>query len=79
MNAYKKYVTIEDPKRVVLSDLPFQAGQRVEIIILAEDNQRSALVQQLQALFKETQTLHADNPMTEEEIAAEIGAYRRGE
>ncbi|HBB33238.1 MAG TPA: hypothetical protein DC064_15925 [Cyanobacteria bacterium UBA9273] len=79
MNAYKKYITIEDPKRVVLSDLPFQPGQRVEVIILAEDSERAALRQRLQALFKETQALHADNPMTEEEIAAEIEAYRRGQ
>lgn len=79
MNAYKKSITIEDPNRVVLSDLPFQPGQRVKVIILAEDNERVALAQRLQALFKETQALHADNPMTEEEIAAEIEAYRRGE
>lgn len=79
MKAYKKYVTIEDPNHVVLSDLPFQPGQRVEVIILVEDNDRAALAQKLRELFKETQALHADNPMTEEEIAAEIEAYRRGE
>ena len=79
MNAYKKYITIEDPKRVVLSDLPFQPGQRVEVIILAEDNESSVLVQRLQALLKETQALHADNLMTDEEIISEIEAYRRGE
>lgn len=38
MKAYKKYATIEDPNHVVLSDLPFQPGQRVEVIILVEDN-----------------------------------------
>lgn len=79
MNAYKRYITIEDPNHVVLSDLPFQPGQRVEVIILAENNDRAALTQKLRELFKETQALHVDNPMTEEEIAAEIDAYRRGE
>ena len=79
MNAYKKYITIEDPKQVILSDLPFKPGQRVEVIILAEDNERAIWVQRLQALLKETQALHADHPMTNEEIAAEIEAYRRGE
>ena len=79
MNAYKKYITIEDPNRVILSDLPFKPGQRVEVIILSEDNERVALSQKLRELFKETQAIHADNPMTEEEIAAEIEAYRRGE
>lgn len=79
MNAYKKYITIEDPNHVVLSDLPFKAGQRVEVIILAENSDRAALAQKLRQLFKETQALHADNPISEEEIAAEIEAYRRGE
>lgn len=79
MNAYKTYITIEDPKQVVLSDLPFQAGQRVEVIILARDSQRAALGEKLKQLFQETQAIHADNPLTDEEIAAEIEAYRRGE
>ena len=79
MNTYKKYITIEDPNYVVLSDLPFQAGQRVEVIILAQNNERAVLAQKLRELLKETQALHADNPLTEEQIVAEIEAYRRGE
>lgn len=79
MNAYKKYITIEDPNHVVLSDLPFLPGQRVEVIILTENNEKVVLAQKLRELLKETQALHADNPLTEEEIAAEIEAYRRGE
>ena len=79
MNTYKKYITIEDPNYVVLSDLPFQAGQRVEVIILAQNNERDILAQKLRELLKETQALHAGNPLTEEEIVAEIEAYRRGE
>jgi len=79
MNAYKKYITLEDPKQLILSDLPFQPGQRVEVIILAEDNPRTPLVKRLQTLFKQTQALHANNPMTEAEIAAEIEAYRQGQ
>ncbi|MEH2405411.1 hypothetical protein [Nostoc sp.] len=79
MNAYKTYITITDPKQVVLSDLPFQAGQKVEVIILAEDNQRATLAAELKKLFKEIQATHADHPLTEEEIAAEIEAYRQGE
>jgi len=78
MNAYKKYITIQDPKQLILSDLPFQPGQRVEIIILAEDNPRTPLVERLQTLLKQTQALHANNPITEAEIVAEIEAYRQG-
>lgn len=79
MNAYKTYITIKDPKQVVLSDLPFQSGQRVEVIIIAENNQRTSLAQKMQELIKETQALHSDHSLTEAEIEAEIEAYRRGE
>ncbi|MEH2413250.1 hypothetical protein [Nostoc sp.] len=79
MNAYKTYITIADPKQLVLFDLPFKAGQRVEVIILTEDNLTATLAEDLKKLFKEIQATHADNPLTEEEIAAEIEAYRRGE
>lgn len=79
MNAYKKYITIEDPNHVVLSDLPFQPGQRVEVIILAENNDRAALSQKLRELFDKTQAIPGVQDITEEEIAAEIEAYRRGE
>ena len=37
MNVYKKYVIIDNSQQLVLSDLPFAAGQKVEVIILAED------------------------------------------
>lgn len=79
MNAYKKYITIEDPNHVVLSGLPFQPGQRVEVIVLAEDDNRSAISQKLKDLFDRTQAIPGVQDITEEEIAAEIEAYRRGE
>ncbi|MBK1988377.1 hypothetical protein A0J48_012645 [Sphaerospermopsis aphanizomenoides BCCUSP55] len=79
MNAYKTYITIEDPKQVVLSDLPFQVGQRVEIIVLAEDNPQLAISNKLRNLFDKTQAISGVEEVTEEDIAAEIEAYRRGE
>ena len=79
MNAYKTYVTVTDSQELVLSNLPFQPGQKVEVIVLAEDNKGAMLAEKMKKLFKEIQALHADNPITEEEIAAEIEAYRRGE
>ncbi|KYC40223.1 hypothetical protein WA1_27185 [Scytonema hofmannii PCC 7110] len=79
MNAYKKYITITDPKQVILSDLPFQAGQRVEIIILPEDNPRAEISKKLRDLFEKTQSLPGVQDITSAEIAAEIEAYRRGE
>ena len=79
MNAYKTYITIENPKQVVLSDLPFQVGQRVEIIVLAEDNPQDTISKKLRNLFDKTQAIPGVEQVTDEEIAAEIEAYRRGE
>jgi hypothetical protein len=79
MNAYKTYITIENPKQVVLSDLPFQIGQRVEIIVLAEDNPQDTISNKLRNLFDKTQAIPGVEEVTEEDIAAEIEAYRRGE
>ncbi|MDB9310095.1 MAG: hypothetical protein AN487_00985 [Anabaena sp. CRKS33] len=79
MNAYKTYITIENPKQVVLSDLPFQVGQRVEIIVLAEDNPQDTISNKLRNLFDKTQAIPGVEEVTDEEIAAEIEAYRRGE
>lgn len=41
--------------------------------------QRLALAEEFSRLCQETQALHIEHPITEEEIAAEIEAYRRGE
>lgn len=79
MNAYKKYITITDPSQLILSDLPFQVGQRVEIIILAEDNPRAEISKKLKDLFDKTQFLPGVQDITEAEIEAEIEAYKRGE
>jgi hypothetical protein len=43
------------------------------------DEERMILVEELKQLFKETQELYKDNSITDEEIQAEIDAYRRGE
>ncbi|MDJ1184089.1 hypothetical protein [Roseofilum casamattae] len=48
MDAYKRWVTIDNPEQLVLSDLPFAPGQNVEIIILADkDNKVDAKLEEL--------------------------------
>ena len=79
MMAYRQYVTIQDPKQLVLSGLPFRPGQRVEVVMIAEEEQPAARVQELRTLFKTTQALPQAQAITEEEIAAEIAAYRAGQ
>ena len=78
MQTYRKKLVIEDPKRVVLTDLPFRAGQTVEVLVLEEEADRERRVEDLKRLLKDTQALTQLKSITEEEIAAEIAAYREG-
>jgi hypothetical protein len=77
MNSYIKQVTVNDSKQLILSDLPFKPGQQVEIQIKVVEKDRSAIAQELKALFKELQSLPSSEALTEEDIAAEIDAYRQ--
>ena len=79
MTSYRKYVKLKDPKRLVLTDLPLKQGQVVEVVVLAQDNGESEdRASALNALLKETQALPQSRAIREEEIAAEIEAYRAG-
>ncbi len=78
MRAYKKYVTIKDPKSLTLSDLPFRPGQRVEVVMLAEDEEQEKRVQELRALLQKTQALPEAKAVSEDIIAEEIARYRAG-
>lgn len=83
MNCYQTHITIEDPNQIILSNLPFQKGQKVEIIISPYQEDKSQVQQELELgerwekFMTKIQTLSVDNPLTEEEIAAEIEAYRQ--
>ena len=79
MVAYRTFITIDDPDQVILSNLPFQKGQHVRIVILTEDDERATISQKFRNLFKQTQALPEVREITEAEIAEEIAVYRRGE
>jgi hypothetical protein len=78
MLAYKKYVTIKDPAKLELTGLPFRSGQRVEIVMIAEDEGRDERIEELRALFKKTQALPQAEAISEDMIAEEIEEYRAG-
>ena len=46
---------------------------------LIKQEERIALTEKFNQLCEDTQNLFIENPITEEEIQAEIDAYRRGE
>jgi len=75
MKAYRTYLVVEDPKRVVLTDVPFSAGQRVEVLMV-QDESPEKLTEELRTLMKETQDLPQVKALSEAEIREEIEAYR---
>jgi len=79
MQAYRKKIKIKDPKRLILSDLPFRSGQVVEVSVVAQDDDREAAVQEFTALFRETQSLPQAKALSDEEILAELVAHRAGD
>ena len=79
MKAYKTYSTITDSKQIVLSDLPFRIGEKVEILVLAAENGNQVeSVHKLRDLFKETQSLPQIQTLSEDDILREVEAYRNG-
>ena len=78
MIACRKTVTVEDPDRIVLSGLPFRRGQRVEIVMIAEDERPARDSRTLRSVLKATQRKVASHPVSEKQIAEEIAAYRAG-
>jgi hypothetical protein len=79
MKAYRIYLTIKDPKQIILSNLPFRPGQQVEIVVLATDEDNVTRVRQLKDLFKATQSLAQAQTLTEDEVMREVEAYRSGQ
>ncbi|MDL1959998.1 MAG: hypothetical protein LWX01_11860 [Deltaproteobacteria bacterium] len=75
MLAYKKYVTIKNKDSLTLKSLPFKPGQRVKVVMIAEDD-KDVYLADLQALLKQTQGLPEARSISEDEIAVEIAAYR---
>lgn len=76
MKTYRRHLTIQDPNRIVLSNLPFPPGQQVEVLLIANDDARTTSYRELQNLFKKTQRLPQAKAISEDEIIAEIEAYR---
>ncbi len=79
MIAYRTYLTITDPKQVTIADVPFQAGQVAEVLLLAQDVDRTLALPRLKTLFEVTQSLPQVQQLTEDDIASEIEAYRSGQ
>jgi hypothetical protein len=77
LNILKTEMVMDNSHRLVLSNVPFAAGEKLLIFITTETALQNKLAK-WQALFKETQSLPQLQNITEQEIEAEIEAYRAG-
>ncbi len=75
MKAYRTILTIKDPAKLVLSHIPFKSGQKVEIVVIETEEQKTR-IQELKHLFKETQSLPHIKKIEEKDILKEVQAYR---
>ena len=72
-------------EQLIQSQLDTGKYQNVEAVLrealklLSEQNSRRIIARKVKNLFDKTQALPGVQEITEEEIAAEIEAYRRGE
>ena len=76
MRAYKRIATVESSSRLVLTDLPFTPGQRVEVVVISEEEDTNAKGTALKSLFSRTQNIPAVQAVTEDEIRLEIETVR---
>ena len=77
MIAYKKNAVVQAGGKLTLSELPFQAGQQVEVR-LSIVGERTSQVEKLKEIFVETQQRPQAKAVSEWEIVVEIAAYRAG-
>ena len=73
----KKELIIDNSHSFLLSDLPFETGEKVVVFVMSETD-LTAKLQKWQTLFKETQALPQVKNITDADIDAEIEAYRGG-
>ena len=73
----KKEMVINNSHSFMLSDLPFETGEKVVVFVMSETN-LTAKLNKWRKLFKMTQALPQAQCMTDDDIDAEIEAYREG-
>jgi|SaaInl8_200m_RNA_FD_contig_41_195792_length_714_multi_2_in_0_out_0_3 antitoxin ParD1/3/4 len=78
MKAYRKYLTVSDPGHISIYNVPFRSGQKIEVLLLPAEDEKDMYLKELKDLFKETQQLAQAKAISEDEIYAEVEAYRKG-
>jgi len=80
ITALRQKVKVQPGGQIEIRSPELEPGSIAEVIVLIEKQptpgERQARVRELAALFETTQALPQAQTITEEEIAAEVAAYR---
>ena len=83
---FQTNITLDDAGQVTLRNLPFRKGERVRVVVESEKDAAERTIREKQRaleLFQKIAGRVHDDPrfesLTDQEIADEIAAYRRGE
>lgn len=79
MKAYRTYLTVTNPQEIIIPDVPFQAGQVVEVLLLAREDDKPEITRRLDVLLETTQALPHVQALTNDDIVTEIEAHRNGQ
>jgi len=71
----KRQLTVDASRNLLLSDLPYRAGEKLTVIVIAE-NELQQRAKKWQSFFKQLQALPVAQSLTDEDIAEKIEAYR---
>jgi len=71
----KRQLTVDDSHNLILPNLPYASGQKLTVIIMAEDELQQRQ-KQWKGFFKQLQAISIAQNLTEDDIAKEIEAYR---
>jgi hypothetical protein len=77
MNSYRAVLKVTEPGQVIV-DVPYAAGETVEVVVRPRPQDREKLVREFREAMKEMQSLPHIQALTEDDIAKEIAAYRNG-
>lgn len=78
MTAYETTATIETGGELRLSDVPFEPGTQVEVFVTPKRATAEEFVARWQQVCQALRGELAGQEITDEEIQAEIDAYRAG-
>ncbi len=76
MLAYKSYATVESSGELTVQNIPFKAGEPVEIVIMSMRRSSSEKVAEWISLMRDVQELKCSGNISDEDINNEINAHR---